>query len=130
MAMSIAFTDDSGSIAEMNTTPLIDVLLVLLIMFIVTLPLMTHTTTLNLAGRPGVPAKVIEIDIDRDGTIAWNGTAVTDFAQLEQYFRAERASGADAEVRVRPDDRTRYDTVVKVLASAQRNGLRRIGVVN
>jgi biopolymer transport protein ExbD len=128
--MSIGLTDDSGSIAEMNTTPLIDVLLVLLIMFIVTLLLMTHTTTLNLAGRPGVPASVIEIDIDRDGTIAWNGNAVTDLAQLERYFRAERASGADPEIRVHPDARVHYDKVARVLASAQRNGMRKIAVGN
>jgi biopolymer transport protein ExbD len=129
MAMSTAAHDDSGPIAEMNTTPLVDVMLVLLILFIITLPLMTNTTSLHIAGGPEspLPRAAINLTIDFDGTILWNGSAVQDLAQLEQYFRAEAAKADQPEVHVLPDRRAKYDTVAQVLAIAQRSGMQRIG---
>jgi hypothetical protein len=88
MAMSIGATDDSAPIADMNTTPLVDVMLVLLILFIITLPVLTHSTNLHIGRGPesrAVP-ETISLVIDFDGTIVWNGTVVKDLAQLERYF--------------------------------------------
>jgi biopolymer transport protein ExbD len=130
MAMSIAASDDSGPIADMNTTPLVDVMLVLLILFIITLPVMTSSTTLHIGKGPDVlptPRQTISLAIDFDGTILWNGTVVKDLAQLERYFVVEAGKASQPEVQVLPDRRANYDAVAKVLAIAQRSGMQRIG---
>lgn len=129
MAMS-ARMDENDPIVEMNTTPLIDVLLVLLIMFIITLPLMTHSTQLLISGGKRVVTlpEIVYVDIDFDGQVSWNGAAVADFAQLERFFLAEAAKASQPDVQVRPDRRATYDTVARVLATAQRSGMKRIGV--
>jgi biopolymer transport protein ExbD len=130
MAMSIAARDDSDPIVDMNTTPLVDVMLVLLILFIITLPVMTNSTSLHIGARPGPqppPREAITLAIDFDDTILWNGAVVQDLAQLERYFRVEAGKAEQAEVHVLPDRRARYDTVAQVLAIAQRSGMQRIG---
>lgn len=129
MAMSIAAKDDSGPIADMNTTPLVDVMLVLLILFIITLPVMTNSTNLHIGrGEPlPAPREAISVSIDFDGTVLWNGAVVQDMAQLERYFQVEAAKADQAELHVLPDRRARYDTVAQVLALAQRSGMQRIG---
>jgi len=129
MAMSIGATDDSAPIADMNTTPLVDVMLVLLILFIITLPVMTSSTNLHI-GKGDVlptPRETISLAIDFDGTILWNGTVVKDLAQLERYFVVEAGKVNQPEVHVLPDRRANYDAVAKVLAIAQRSGMQRIG---
>ena len=114
---------------EMNTTPLIDVMLVLLIMFIITRPIMTHSTLLNMPqAGPGVPPRVATIEIDADSTIVWNGTAVRDLAQFESFVRAEANAPGHVQLQIRPDRRASYDTVAKVLAVAQRNHLQDISI--
>jgi biopolymer transport protein ExbD len=119
---------------EINTTPLIDVMLVLLIMFIVTLPVATHAVKLDMprpTNQPPPPPdenQPIKLDVDFDGTISWNGSIVQ-LDQLEGFFRAEAAKEPQPELHVRPDRRANYDTVAKVLALAQRNGMKRIGFV-
>jgi biopolymer transport protein ExbD len=130
MALSIGATDDSGPIADMNTTPLVDVMLVLLILFIITLPVMTNSTNLHIGGTieaPPIPRESISLAIDFDGTILWNGTVVQDLAQLERYFAVEAGKANQPELHVLPDRRVSYDAVAKVLAIAQRSGIRSIG---
>jgi biopolymer transport protein ExbD len=130
MAMSIAARDDSAPIVDMNTTPLVDVMLVLLILFIITLPVMTNNTSLHIGPGPDgapPPREAITLTIDFDGTILWNGAPVQDLAQLERYFRVAAGKANQAEVHVLPDRRARYDTVAQVLAIAQRSGMQRIG---
>lgn len=129
MAISVAASGSGEPMVDMNTTPLIDVMLVLLIMFIITLPVMTNNIKLDMPVSDGSWAKpeAIELTIDYDGTILWNGTVVESLAQLEQYFRAEAAKPNQPELHVYPDKRAKYDHVAQVLGSAQRNGLRRIG---
>ena len=121
-------------VADMNTTPLIDVMLVLLIMFIVTIPVMTHAIKIDLPTRqPHPPPQdrppVVDLEIDFDGTIVWNGTAIPRDA-LDGYFRHEAASGEPPELHVRADRRAKYGVVAQVLASAQRNRMQKIGFVN
>lgn len=134
MAMSVGSGSDDGSMCDINTTPLIDVMLVLLIMFIITIPVMTHAVKLDMprptdAPPPPVRPEVIDLEIDFDGTILWNGTPVT-MESLEGYFRSESQKDPQPELHLRPDKRSRYDVVARVLASAQRNRMKKIGFVN
>ena len=129
MAMSVSSADGGEPMVDMNTTPLIDVMLVLLIMFIITLPVMTNSISLDLPQGPGgtVEREPINLFIDYDGTIVWNGATVSNLEQLEQYFRAEAVKADQAELHVRPDKRAKYDYVAQVLGMAQRSGMQRIG---
>jgi len=125
---------DVQPVCEVNTTPLIDVMLVLLIMFIVTVPVMTHAVKLDLPVPEPFPkpnhAPVVDLEVDFDGTIVWDGTVVPNMAVLESYLRSTAAKIPQPEIHLRPDARAKYDTVAVVLAAAQRNRLRRIGFVN
>ena len=119
------------ALCEVNTTPLIDVMLVLLVTLIISLPILTHAVKLDLpqaAPTPDQkPPQVIDLDIDFDGTVVWNGTPVDSMEQLERYFRAEASADAQPEIHLRADRRVKYDVVAKVLASAQRNRIKRMG---
>jgi len=134
MAMSVGSGGEGEPMMEINTTPLIDVMLVLLIMFIITLPVMTHAVKLDMPrpnSNPPPETEIIEpirLDIDWDGAIIWNGSQVQ-LSALEGYFRVEASKNPQPELHVRPDRRANYDTVAKVLALAQRNGMQRIGFV-
>jgi biopolymer transport protein ExbD len=120
---------------DINTTPLIDVMLVLLVTLIVSLPIMTHAVKLDMPQNKTPPPdivrpEVIDLDIDFDGTVVWNGSTVPSMSQLEGYFRTEAAKDPQPEIHLRPDRRAKYDFVAKVLAAAQRNRMKRIGFVN
>ena len=132
MSMSIGGGEDEPMM-DINMTPLIDVMLVLLIMFIITIPVMTHAVKLDMPRASNAPSLVqpvvIQLEIDFDGTVLWNGTAVSDFDLLDQYFRREAANDPQPELHIRPSKRAKYDVVARVLASAQRNGMRKIGFV-
>jgi len=130
--MSIGGGGEDEPMMEMNMTPLIDVLLVLLVMFIITIPVMTHAVKLDMP-RPNNAPKlsepvVIQLEIDFDGTVLWNGSAVT-IDDLDTYFRREAANDPQPELHIRPNKRASYDVVARVLAAAQRNGLLKIGFV-
>lgn len=121
-------------LVEMNTTPLIDVMLVLLIMFIITIPVMTHAIKIDLpTSRPHPPTQnrpeVVELEIDFDGAVVWNGTVIPRDA-LDGYFRHEASREEQPEIHVHADRRARYGVVAQVLASAQRNRMQKIGFVN
>jgi len=135
--MSIPVGGASGAtFCDINTTPLIDVMLVLLVTLIVTLPIMTHAVKLDMPNvtnpppPPPVPPEVIDLEIDFDGTVVWNGTPVSGLGQLEGYFNAERDKEPQPEIHLRPDRRAKYDVVARVLAAAQRNHMKKIGFVN
>lgn len=134
MSMSVGSGSEDEPMMDINTTPLIDVMLVLLIMFIITLPVMTHAVKLDMPQSRDDPPpddviiEPIHLDIDWDGAIIWNGTLVQ-LGSLESYFRVEAAKNPQPELHVRPDRRADYDSVAKVLAMAQRNGMQRIGFV-
>jgi biopolymer transport protein ExbD len=119
--------------AELNTTPLIDVMLVLLVMFIITLPLQTHAVKLDLPN--GVPPHFVppnpvanEVAITQSGAILWNGTPISQ-ATLRQELRLTQQMDPVPELRLRPDPRTRYQVVDEVLATIKREHVTKVGFV-
>ena len=139
MAMSTGAAESGSPMMEINTTPLIDVMLVLIIVLIMSIPVMTHATKLDMPQTnnppPTVRPEVIQIDIDFDGTIVWNGTVVSGIPQLESFFRSARAAAEaggrpQPEIHLRPDRRSKYETTALVMAAAQRNRMQKMGFVN
>jgi biopolymer transport protein ExbD len=124
---------DSEPMTEMNMTPLIDVMLVLLIMFIITIPIQTHAVKMNMpigpSAPPPKPPEIVRIDVDFDGTIGWNGTIVTDRNELEAKLATVAAMADQPEVHLRPNKLVTYKVVAMILASAQRLGVTKIGIV-
>lgn len=134
MGMSVGSGGGDGApMMEMNTTPLIDVMLVLIIMLIVTLPVMTHAVKLDMPrpdnAPPPVQPEMVTVIIDYDGTILWNDAPVPNLATLERYFKTEAQKVPQPQVAIRPDARARYDVVAQVLASAQRNRIEKMGLI-
>jgi len=134
MAMSVGGGGAEPDVmVDINTTPLIDVMLVLLIMLIITIPIQLHSVNLNMpAGNPPPPTKepvVVTIDIDFDGTVLWNGEAMPNRAALENKLQQAAAQPDQPEVHIRPNKLVEYKSVAAVLASAQRLGVTKLGMV-
>jgi biopolymer transport protein ExbD len=132
--MAITAGSNPGqSYSEINMTPLIDVMLVLLIIFIITLPSQTHAIKIDNAvphpRQPLPPPEVIDLQIDFDGTLLWNKTAV-DRATLQSYMNAEAKKTPQPEVHITVDKFANYQTVAQTLTDLQRRGLQKIGFVN
>ena len=131
MAMNVGNESGEGEVmVEMNTTPLIDVMLVLLTLLIITLPIQTHAVKLDMP-RPNQPPPpiqptIVELGVDFDGTVTWNGQAV-DRATLDSYFVNAAAADPQPEIHLNPNRLAKYDNVAKVLADAQRIGVTHIG---
>lgn len=124
---------DSDVMVEMNTTPLIDVMLVLLVMLIITIPIQTHAVKLNMpvassAPPPELPP-VVRIDVDFDGTVLWNGEALADRAALEENLKGVVALETQPEIHLRPNKLAKYEHVAMVMASAQRLGAKKLGLI-
>lgn len=124
---------DPEPMAVINTTPLVDVLLVLLVMLIITIPIRLQAVDLEMPGRqspqPLVPPAIVQLDIDAAGRYVWNGEPLADRAALEAHLAAAAHDANPPEIHVRPDRRARYDAVAAALTSAQRVGLVKIGLV-
>ncbi len=124
--------DDPEVMVDINTTPLIDVMLVLLIMLIITIPIQTHAVKLNMpVGNPPPPAvqpEVVTLDIDFDGTLLWNGEQV-DPATLDSRFRGAAGQSPQPEFHIRPNKLVNYKYVAHVMAAAQRDGITKMGLV-
>ncbi|QBR00069.1 ExbD/TolR family protein [Paraburkholderia pallida] len=133
MNVSSGGSSEPEVMVDINTTPLIDVMLVLLIMLIITIPIQMHAVKMNLpVGNPPPPAvqpEVVQIDIDFDGTMTWNGTLVPDKAALEQRFAQVAAEPVQAEIHLRPNRLAPYRDVAEVMAAAQREGATKIGLI-
>jgi biopolymer transport protein ExbD len=136
MAMNVGSGSSSGDpdvMIDINTTPLIDVMLVLLVMLIITLPIQLHSVNLNMpTGNPPPPLvkpEVVKLDIDSSSAIYWNGEIVPDRAALEERITQAAGQSVQPEVHLRPDKESSYEVVARVMASAQRLGLTKIGVV-
>jgi biopolymer transport protein ExbD len=117
---------------DINTTPLIDVMLVLLIMLIITIPIQTHAVKLNMpVGNPPpppTPPEVVTLDIDFDGALTWNGDPV-DVNALDARFRGAAAQPIQPEFHIRPNKLVTYKYVAHVMAAAQRDGVTKIGLI-
>lgn len=129
MAMSTG-TAEGEVMVEMNTTPLIDVMLVLLTLLIITLPIQTHAVKLDMpAPNPNPPTiipETVELQVDFDGTVLWNGVPV-DRATMNAYFADASKKEPQPEIHVSPNRLAKYDAVARVLADAQRQGATHIG---
>ena len=125
--------DDDAPLMDINTTPLIDVMLVLIIMLIITIPIQTHAVKMNMpvgpSSAPPKPPEIVRIDVDFDGTIGWNGVLVADRAELENRLAQVATLPDQPEVHLRPNKLVSYKVVAMVLASAQRLGVTKIGLV-
>jgi biopolymer transport protein ExbD len=136
MAMNVGSpgrSSDMDVMIDINTTPLIDVMLVLLVMLIITIPIQLHSVNLNLpTGNPPPPLvlpEVVKLDIDDQSRVYWNGEVVDDRATLESKMSASAQEQVQPEVHLRPDKQAKYSVVAGVMASAQRLGLTKIGIV-
>jgi biopolymer transport protein ExbD len=136
MSMSVGSAGGENEVmVEMNTTPLIDVMLVLLVMLIITIPIQTHAVKLDLPQSqanpppPTTPPVVVDLEIDFDGTPIWNGTPVPGRAQLDKYFQDISNQIPQPEVHLRPNRLAKYEAVARTLADAQRLGVSKIGFV-
>jgi biopolymer transport protein ExbD len=130
--MSVGDGSGDGAMVDMNTTPLIDVMLVLLIMFIITIPIQTHAVKLDLPPPNNEPSNVDpvfnQVDIDFLSNIYWNKQAV-DMVQLRGYMRQAAALPSEPELRLRPEALAKYEIVDQVMAEAQQAGISKMGFV-
>jgi biopolymer transport protein ExbD len=117
---------------DINTTPLIDVMLVLIIMLIITIPIQTHAVKMNMpvgpSSAPPKPPEIVRIDVDFDGTLGWNGTVVTK-DELINNLAQTAALPDQPEVHLRPNKLVSYKVVAMVMANAQRLGVTKIGII-
>jgi len=136
MSMNVGSSNSSGEldvILDVNTTPLIDVMLVLLVMLIITIPIQLHSVNLNMpTGNPPPPLvkpDVVKLDIDPTGKVYWNAELMENRDMLEERLRYAASVAVQPELHLRPDKNAKYEVVAMVMASAQRLGLTKIGIV-
>jgi len=133
MAMS-GGRDDGEPMMEINTTPLIDVMLVLLIMFIITIPIQTHAVKVDLPvndpnqKQPPVDPVKNKVSIDPTGTVSWNGAPV-DLVTLQQYLEQSVAMNPEPELHFQPDPKAKYERVDQVLAVIKRSNVTKLGFI-
>jgi biopolymer transport protein ExbD len=131
MAMNVGNASGEGEVmVEMNTTPLIDVMLVLLTLLIITLPIQTHAVKLDMPKPnqqpPQTPPVVVTLVVDFDGTIYWNNAPINR-ATLDQYLLSASQQADQPEIHLQPNRLAKYNEVAMVLADAQRIGVTHIG---
>ena len=134
MGMNVSSGAEGDVMVEMNTTPLIDLMLVLIVMLIMSLPPQTHAVKLDMpvTTPPENPIKppVVTIDVDFDSTIYWNGEKINSASELINHLtEAANAPAPKPEIHLKPNKLAKYDYVAKVLATAQRLGVKNIGIV-
>lgn len=119
--------------SEINTTPLVDVMLVLLVIFIITAPLLTHAVKIDLPQATSQPLEekpeIIDLAVDADGQVFWNDVAIEKEALIAR-MREESAKQQQSELQIRADKNTRYQVLAEVLAQAQTAGMKKVGFVS
>lgn len=124
---------DPEVMVDMNTTPLIDVMLVLLIMLIITIPIQLHSVNMNMPPasniKPPIEPEIVKIDIDETGRIFWNGAALIDRNELEAKMVQSAAQPIQPEIHLRPNKLAKYEIVAYVMAASQRAGLVKMGIL-
>ena len=135
MAMNLPTSggDEPEVMMDINTTPLIDVMLVLLIMLIITIPAQLHSINLDMATGTPPPVQqkpnIVRIDIDAHNVVHWNNQALADRAALEASLADAKTQNPQPELHIRAQATTKYSAVAGVMASAQRMGLTKLGIV-
>jgi biopolymer transport protein ExbD len=124
----------AAPVSDINTTPLIDVMLVLLVMLIITIPVQLHTVNLNLPvgappPTPDTPPQVVRIDIDAASVTHWNGAPLVDVVELKRQLASAAGQATPPELHVRPDAHARYDRFAEVMVAVHQAGLIKVGVV-
>ncbi len=133
MAMQVGGSEEGAPMVDMNTTPLIDVMLVLLIMFIITIPIQTHAVKLDLPTNQNPPPDDVKptfntVDVDFLGGISFNNQPVT-LDRLSADLKASANMRPEPETRIHPDAQAKYEIVDKVMAAAQQAGVTKMGFV-
>ena len=123
---------EAGPMVEMNTTPLIDVMLVLLVMLIITIPVQLHSVNLDMPSlqASAAPPEVVEVRMDAAGFLQWNGETLSDMQAVQSRIAAARAQAVQPEIHLKPSFDTPYSFVAAFLVMANRAGLQKVGVVN
>ena len=134
MGMNVGNSSGDGDVlVDMNTTPLIDVMLVLLIMFIITIPIQLHSVNMNMPPasnvKPPVEPEIVKIDINEASQIFWNGVMIANRNELEAKMTASAASAIQPEIHLRPNKLAKYEIVAYVMAASQRSGLVKMGIL-
>ena len=135
MSMSVGSSggDDDEVMSTINTTPLVDIMLVLLIIFLITIPVVTHTVQVKLPKETNVPTQTkpenVLISVTQDGDVYWNQTLVPDNPTLVDKLKKEAVKVPQPEVHVRGDQKTRYEAVGKIVLACQRAGIAKIGFI-
>lgn len=122
----------SHAVSEINMVPLIDVMLVLLVIFIITAPLLSHSIKINVPQASSEPVqqdpKVVDFAVDAEGQLFWNEQPVS-LEEIPALMAAEAGADPQPELRIRADLDTRYEVLAQVMSMARRSGLKRIGFV-
>ena|SRR5690606_13088883 len=130
-----SFDNGNGAnhtVSEINMVPLIDVMLVLLVIFIITAPLLSHSIKINVPQASATPVeqepKIIDLAVDAEGQMFWNEQAIS-IDQLKERFMAEASLDPQPDLRIRADLNTRYEVLAQVMSSAKGAGLKRLGFI-
>lgn len=128
---SSAQAGEAQPMVEMNTTPLIDVMLVLLVMLIITIPVQLHAVALDMPSNSAqAQPKLVRVKIDANGFVRWDSELIRDVATLDERLREAAALPTQPEIHITPELNTPYALVVSITALAQKMGLRQVGVAN
>jgi biopolymer transport protein ExbD len=138
MGMSVSASsgpeeDEGRTMSEINTTPLVDVMLVLLIVFMITIPVITHTIPVDLPKVRNEATKTkpenVNLSVNKDGQVFWNQSLVADNNALLERLKGVAILKPQPEVHVRADQQTRYEYVGRVILSVQRAGIQKVGFI-
>jgi biopolymer transport protein ExbD len=132
MSMNVGGSSDEPSVmASINTTPLVDVMLVLLIIFLITIPVITKTVPVVLPKAVNIPTRTkpenITIAVDKDGNIYWNDKRVADRSALLGFIKEAAVRKPQPEIHIRGDKDTRYEAIGRVMYAIQRGGVQKVG---
>ena len=133
MGMNVSTGGDDALNSTINTTPLVDVMLVMLIIFLITVPVVVHTVPVELPKESNVPTQTkpenIMIAVEKDGTIFWNSARVPDVNALFEKLKTVAVKVPQPEVHIRGDKNARYESVGRVVQACQRASIRKVGFI-
>ena len=132
MSMSVGPASEEASVmASINTTPLVDVMLVLLIIFLITIPVITKTVPVDLPKAVNIPTKTkpenITVAVDKEGNVYWNDKRVADRNALLAFVKEAAVRKPQPEIHIRGDKDTRYEAIGRVMYAIQRGGVQKVG---